>query len=205
MICGLPGDIVCKKCLNKIPPFQGRCIKCSRKNPLGVICSICQGKYEPDFARGKFQYKSAVKNLIAAFKYDDISDLANIFGCELATLIKKIPDYKEYCLVPIPISRVRKRFRGYNQALLIARALGKTINLEVRQVLEKLPSRQDLVGYGRRDRLRLIKNTFKAIEKPPPKVILIDDVITSGATIREATKVLKKAGSQRVIAFAIAM
>jgi predicted amidophosphoribosyltransferase len=157
LMCSSTGEIVCRKCLNNISLFEGRCVKCSRKNPLGLICPRCQGKYEPDLARAKFRYKSSAKNLISAFKYDDITDLADLFGKELAKLIKKAGDYKDYCLVPIPLSASRKRYRGYNQAGLIATAVGKRLCLEVKPVLKRLSFHQDLVGYGRKDRLRLIK------------------------------------------------
>jgi ComF family protein len=205
LICSEVGELVCKKCLKKIPIFEGRCVKCSRKNPLGIICNNCKGRYEPDLAIARFKYKSEAKKLIQNFKYEDVTDLKIIFAKELAELIKKSLDFRGYEVIPIPLSGYKKRYRGYNQAELVSREVSHALGLNLSLVLRRVAGETELIGLSRVERLKLIKNTFKLSAKPPEKVILIDDVITSGATIREATKALKKFGTKRVAAFSIAM
>jgi len=189
-----------------MPPVELRCIVCSRKNPFGLICPSCKTKYGPDFALAAFKFQGSLRRLIHEFKYEDSSSLSSAFAPELVRLIIKSLAYRGYKIVPLPLTKRKLRFRGYNQSLLLARGVSRSLNLELTDVILRDEAAQTQVqSASRKERIKNIKGVFSLKGKPPEKVILIDDVITSGATVREATKMLKRAGTKKVAVFAIAM
>lgn len=109
-------------------------------------------------------------------------------------------------LVPAPTASRRVRQRGYDQAVLFARELSKTTGLTTSRLLAR-QGQAHQVGAGRADRLRHLRNAFRSTRPEAVKgkhVILVDDVLTTGATLEMAAKELRRAGAQRVDALVFA-
>ncbi|MFH1910317.1 MAG: ComF family protein [bacterium] len=205
-LCPNHGEIVCKDCENKLERAIPRCIVCSRNNILGRTCPSCQKKNAPKLTVSIFSYQKGAKNLIKSFKYEDITSLKGFFAKRLADIIKNLPDYKDYTIVPIPLASSRKRFRGYNQSELLTREASKILKLPFCKALKRVELRQpQALSASKLQRMKNIKGVFISAGQSPEKVLLLDDVITTGATMREAAKILKRAGAQEIISCSVAM
>jgi len=213
-VCGEPGVAVCRGCLRILPRARLKCLKCGRRNPLGTTCVICRNRNSPDKVLAVFDYDGPIREMIHLFKYEDASSYASIFGEALTAEFEKL-GAKDAVIVPVPLSRKRKAWRGYNQSLLLARIISGKTGLKIREVLErkKTPFYKELFSHPesqvqsgtREKRLANVRGKFEAVKPVPENVVLIDDVITSGATVLEATRVLKRAGAKKVYVLALAM
>jgi ComF family protein len=153
-------------------------------------------------------------------KYKNKKVLGEILGNALyKNLIEEISDIKMFSpgkpiiIVPIPLSKKRKKNRGYNQSFIIAQALKNTASENLFQINDNLIERireteaQAKIN-NRKKRLENIKGAF-GLKEPADEVrgrtiIVLDDISTTGGTLLEAMKVLKKAGAKKVLGFAIA-
>ncbi|PIR45575.1 MAG: hypothetical protein COV09_00695 [Candidatus Vogelbacteria bacterium CG10_big_fil_rev_8_21_14_0_10_50_13] len=166
-----------------------------------------------------FDYdQSAIKKAIWKLKYSGITSLADELGALLAEhLLEEMTELALYAgrervlVVPVPLSRARRRKRGYNQSALLARAL-------VKRVPDKLEYRDDLIlkikdtppQVAMRSRAARLANLRGAFKAPRPElltgraVLIIDDVITTGATLSEMAKTLKTAGADPILTAALA-
>ncbi|MEK3888050.1 ComF family protein [Bacillus sp. FSL K6-3431] len=145
-----------------------------------------------------FEYNEFLKELLARYKFRGDYQLAEAFSLQIRANINQIP-YD--LLVPIPLSEERLQERGFNQAVGLAQKAGfPTIDLLIRKHSEKQSKK------SRQARIRS-KNIFAFSEKDNIKgkrILLIDDIYTTGSTIRHAAKVLKQAGANSVSAFTLA-
>ncbi|MCX2727712.1 phosphoribosyltransferase family protein [Thermomicrobium sp. 4228-Ro] len=109
------------------------------------------------------------------------------------------------CVVPVPLHRTRLQERGFNQSALIARAIARTLALPMREELVRVKSTLSQVGLTQADRIRNVSNAFRWIGSPlQGTVLLVDDVVTTGATISAAAEALESAGAQSVVVLALA-
>jgi ComF family protein len=151
--------------------------------------------------------------MIHLLKYEDASGFASALGEALSEEIKNF-NSQDAVLVPVPLSAKRLSWRGYNQSLLLAQAISKKTGHKVGEALQrkKTPFFENLFSHPesqvqsgtREKRLANIRGKFEAVKPVPENVVLIDDVITSGATILEATRVLKRAGVKKIYVLAVA-
>lgn len=110
----------------------------------------------------------------------------------------------DYVITFIPSDTLKQQKRGFNSAQLIANSLAKKLNLKVKNLLNKSKVVEPFEYKNKKQRYVSIKNAFTIKSKNLPKnILLVDDVITTGATLLEATKTLKKAGCKNVICFAL--
>lgn len=203
--CGQPGDVVCRECAKGLAPAVQKCIVCTRKNPLGLTCRGCQKQNVPRLAIARFAYEGLAQDLIQQYKYEDVIELRKFFAMRLASIVKKLPNYKDYKIQPMPISRAKFRLRGYNQSLLLANELSNFLGVELTDSLVRVEvSKSQVTADTKRARSANVKNVFNAKLIPPRQLILLDDVVTTGATMREAAKALYRAGAQEIICISIA-
>lgn len=209
---------LCAECFQKIrfvsEPYCKRCgfpflSESEQYNSVGQLCGECMKEKRPLFIlrRFAFIYDDESKNLILGFKFLDRTNyaetLANMLRRAGADIWKEKPDL----LIPVPIHRKRLLERRYNQSALLVQCLSKQTGIcadftSLQRVRHTVPQ-VELSGSARRNNL---KHAFavKAIDKiKGKKVVLIDDVETTGSTLKECAKVLKKAGVAKIYALTL--
>jgi ComF family protein len=213
----LPTDsCLCSKCLNsiqKIPePFCGQCglpLPGLSKKDGARICGKCLSS-PPAYTRARCAalHEGLLRDAVLSFKFGKRLHLAKSLSALLFECFQWHFQESDFDLiVPIPIHRRRLRSRGFNQSLLLAHRLSGHTGIEVaRDLLRKTVNSPPQVRLGRNKRIANIKGSF-GISDPRrlsgSRILLIDDVITTGATIGEAAKTLIRAKAARVDALVL--
>jgi len=208
--CKRFGAYVCTNCFSQLSfDTQVICLLCGKASIDGLTHAFCKKKDSIDGVFCAVTYKQTARKLIQAFKYNQyVSDIQTIL-IELfyEALIQKelfiqniVPNAS--ALIPIPLTAQRLRQRGYNQSLLLANGLSKKLLIPVLECLIRKKETKPQVGLHKNERKTNVKDAF-VIKKQYEKnsldtAFLIDDVLTTGSTLAEAAKVLKKAGFQKV-------
>lgn len=202
--CGLRGRWVCNECLLATPLFsEPRCPTCSM--PLhGAVCGCRDLPNDVDGLWVAGPYGGWLRNAVHSFKFGGETarapSLAALLAPQCATLG---PDV---VLVPVPMHAKRKRQRGYDQVAILAAALGKQTGVPVISALAKERETRTQVGLSAAERSMNLIDAF-AVQpgtELPDDVVLIDDVATTGSTLSECARVLRRAGVRSVNALAVA-
>lgn len=167
------------------------------------VCSRCmEHAYAFDTARAMGAYDGMLRRAIHLFKYANKSMLAEPLGRLLAEHGAGMVQPEAYDLiVPVPLHPQRLRERGYNQALMLGRALGRAWNITVRpDSLRKIKRTEPQTTLSAQERWKNVRGAFCWTGAPlhGKKILLVDDVYTSGSTAHECAGVLKKAGATQV-------
>lgn len=188
---------LCEKC--KLEINDNFCLRCGRhKIGIGDYCDECsEQSLHFDEARSAVNYDGNAKRLIYRLKYGNAKYLANTLSQYLLDVLL-LSDWQAECITYVPMHKSRQRKRGYNQAELLARALAERIDLPCKNLLEKSVKTPNQAKLNRAARLENLKDSFSAIVTPPDHVILVDDVMTTGSTADECSRVLKRAGAKVV-------
>lgn len=209
--CGEEGKWICKNCamLIKLTP-QDHCPICAREEKTSRICFDCRNKtYLSGLVVGVPYRDNLVKKAIHLFKYRFLRDLSGFLSEILIKQFAGFADRNNFMVIPVPLHKKRLRWRGFNQSELLALAIAKHYNLEIdTNALSRLKNTIPQVEVAdRRKRIDNIKNAFVII-KPESvkdkKIMLIDDVATTMATLDECARVLRLAGAKEVWAAVIA-
>lgn len=205
--CGKEGEWLCDDCLNAIPINQkflfpqaeeffisGKAIPTSA--PLDGI--LIASSYENEL----------LSKAIKTFKYNFIFDLSKPLGKILVNFLNqfdlKNKSLKNFLLIPIPLHQKRLIWRGFNQSEFLAKEVGDLFNIEVNsEILKKIKNTLPQTELNEKERKLNVKNIFTLSSNPSnqlfnKKIILIDDVFTTGSTLKEAAKTLKKSGAKEV-------
>lgn len=206
--CNSPGSRWCTQCqksVKKIPAVV--CIQCGRPSDTQAKCSICEYNAPSyDELRSWAFYEGPVRKAIHKLKYRGDITLGELLARPLIKVVKNLswcPDL----IVPVPMGDKRQSIRGYNHAVLLSRpvalALGK---LFAPKSLRKIRETSTQVGLSFTDRLTNVNGSFQAVENyvQAKRVLVIDDVTTSGATIEACACALKEAGAERVFGLTVA-
>lgn len=202
------GRYVCKKCDLTInsEELKNRCKFCGTKLfTKDRVCPKCakEKKYYDEFIFFA-EYKDVLKDKMLAYKFSDKKYLKNFFAYELAKCLRGIEaDF----ITGVPITKKRRKERGYNQTNLIAKELAQLLNIEyLPDILVKIKDTEHQSKLSKWERKFNIKNSFKVTDKyniDGKNILLIDDIFTTGATVNECSKILKGAGAGRVTVSAI--
>ena len=190
--------------------FPPECARCARPGPSP--CGTCLDDLQPadpfavprglDSAAALLRYDDASRPFIASMKYRGRHTVAVDFARPLAVLVDEIV---LGATAPVctwaPTTRRRQRERGFDQAEMLARAVGREARLPVRRLLRRIGGVHQ-TGRDRRGRLAGIG--FEPVGRVPPVVLVCDDVLTTGTTLTAAAGVLRSAGAREVHALALA-
>lgn len=198
----------CLSCYEKLPFQTNACNICGQQfNAPSDICGRCI-ESPPIFKRCfcAFSYQAPIREMIKSFKYQQQPALAKVLA---KLLFQEIFDHQldlPEALIPVPMHKSRLRQRGYNQAQLIANELAKLTNIKVdNSLLTKQSSGPPQASLSRNQRKTAVRGSFLASSKIPySSVAIIDDVVTTGATISEITKILQQKGVDSIQVWAIA-
>lgn len=186
---------VCNSCLKTLPYIETKtCMRCGGK-VLGEerFCIYCK-TYVPEFfmARAPFVYTDIIAGKIKAFKYDNQRYLAETFAQFMAnTYIQN--DFSADVIVPIPLHKKRLKKRGFNQAELLSNELSKLLGIPVVNALERIKETAFQASLNYNERQENLKGSFKVVDKTikNKKILLVDDIYTTGATVKTASEVLR--------------
>jgi len=190
------------------------CSQCSKKLIFLANSPICQETtYLKKIIIALDYKKHLVQKTIKTFKYPPyIESLKTTLGSALMTAIQKFPNDISYLrennfvLIPIPLSVLKLAQRGFNQSELIAIELSQKLSLKYQsQILKKIKNTKSQTNLNAEQRKINIYGVF-GIKKNncPPNIILVDDIYTTGATLRESAKILHQAGAKEIWAFILA-
>lgn len=201
---------LCDCCQDVLPLLGNACVRCALPLPADEphdVCGSCLGQSPPwHRAVAAARYDSPVAEMVSAFKFR--RDLA--VGRALAELLLARLQAHTYAgkavLIPVPLHRSRLRERGFNQSLELARAVGRELRLPVsartlRRIRATAPQSGAASAGQRRSNVR---GAFELVGPAPESVILLDDVYTTGATLRECARLLVRGGSRDIQVWVVA-
>jgi len=193
--CGKEGFWICRDCYKQIPQEESSFVRSAP--PLDGV-----------FWAARFQ--GVLREAIHALKYEGVREVAAVLSELVAKRFEEAGlEFESGILVPVPLSKKREAERGFNQAVLLAEELKKRLGFEVlRGGLVKTKETFSQTGLTKEERKKNVKGSFsfvgekKSLEKNT--IFLVDDVMTTGSTLKECARVLKKAGAGTVWGLVIA-
>lgn len=216
LLCARPGLVgvdLCEHCQQSLPFNQTACIACALPLPPNnsdeAVCGRCQKKPPRyDFAFSVFSYEQPMIWLIQQLKFNEKLAHARLLGGLIAEseCVKKIAEFEDVCILPVPLHKKRLRQRGFNQSIELARALSKKTGWPmVFNSVQRVRETSAQTGLDAKARRKNIRGAFEVIEALPQKhVVIVDDVVTTGSTANELARVLKKAGVEKVVVLSLA-
>jgi len=206
--CGAGGELLCEECRSALPPLGVHlCVVCGKPVLGGFTHPRCRTRLAPERALAGFAYRGPVRKLVKSLKYRGIRGTAGVMADLMAEDLeeREISFGTKAVIVPVPLSFWRKGSRGFNQAALLGEALAERLDIEFRDgVLKRVKDTPSQVSLGRRERSRNVRGAFSSSPLNGEDIVLVDDVLTTGATAREAARALKKAGAGQVWVLAFA-
>lgn len=200
------GLVICRDCYRELPWLPPGCATCATPLPTAAgltRCDPCQQRAPAlDSCHALFDYRAPVNHWVRNLKFRQELPLAKLLGHLLAECVSEGKGSK---LIPVPLHRRRLRQRGFNQALEIARPLqqrGYRIDSHCCTRTRHTPPQSELSAMARLRNLRDAFNVRRSVVGE--NIMLIDDVLTTGATLNALATTLKRAGAARVEAWVIA-
>lgn len=193
----------CPECWSSLlpiePPF---CPKCGEPAPaIEGLCGLClRGDHAFDFARSALLFTHTFREIIHHLKYADRVSLAKPLGNILRECLEN-QGFQGTLIVPVPLHPSRERSRGFNQAELIASGLGRPVAPRLIRRRKNTPSQ---TGLTRNQRKQNLAGAFEMRGRVSGTVIVVDDVFTTGSTMNEIAKALKRGGAERVEVLTVA-
>lgn len=205
---GAAGRDLCAACWQDLPHNPVACRLCAL--PLAAheagVCGLCLKQPPPlDGSIIPFRYAAPLDHLLLGLKFGQQLPNARLLGGLLAEAIaastRELPD----CIIPVPLHPSRLRERGYNQALELARPIAQHLGVPLCEGLVLRPkhtaAQSTLEKMARR---RNIKGAFVVRGELPAHIAIVDDVVTTGSTVNELARVLRRGGAKRVVVWACA-
>lgn len=220
--CASFGSYFCEECFAEIKILEKQsCPNCRKKNIDGCFCNVGCGKgfnFDQLLACLKYEQGGVIGKLVKQLKYRFSEELVRVLGgilkFKLAEFSHNLRLIGNVLIVPVPLSRERLNYRGFNQALLLAEYLAKKISgMPVYDCLLRKSGGLQQAKSGKNDRLKNLRNTiFCRMEDENDNVrllkdkivVLVDDVATTGATLNECARALKLAGVKYVCGLVLA-
>ena len=205
------GAAICEGCRSRFTYVKGPfCARCGKElaDEEGQICEGCR-RIDNGLSGGAalFHYNETARASMGKFKYEGRCEYADFYAEELAARYReKILSWKPQRIVPVPVHKSRLKERGYNQAAELALRLGKALDIPVDLDLlkrEKRTAAQKELGAG--ERAENLKGAFTASRSAEglSAVLLVDDIYTTGLTMKNCAEALKAAGVKKVYGCAV--
>ena len=225
--CGRAGNYFCPKCLTTIKRVRQICPVCERPTPFGQTHTFCRTRNSLDGLISLFTYEGIIRGAIHKLKYKFVTDLESEFwkiiqsslekrGEEILVLKRFISSESNLfiaeekpVIVPIPLYWYKEHFRGFNQSSLFGKRLASCFSLSFSdKILVRARSVPSQTKLTQGERMENVKGIFRIspniLISQYHNILLVDDVWTTGATMKEATKTLKIAGVKTVWGLTVA-
>ncbi len=202
---------VCADCLPKLPKNTRACERCG--TPLDTVygellCTECRTKKRA-FTRAfvPFIYKDTARKAILRFKFGGKRASAQTLAAFILLKAREMEARQPEVITFVPMHFIRRGMRGYNQAELLAKALGEMWNVPVEAMLRKKKHTPPQSKRSRRQRLVALRDAYAPLQKAEvrgKRVLLVDDVITTGSTMQACARILRAEGAREVQIAAVA-
>lgn len=215
--CKRQGTYFCSNCINDIKQGDLVCPFCERSSIGGVTHPVCRRKYGLDGLWSLGVYENPLRKAIQKLKYKFIEELSLILTDILIEYLAKYPPIfldkikkdrgESWILAPVPLHWTRQNTRGFNQAALVSSLIAKKTGLQYKEILKRSRNTKPQVRKDAYERRENIKNAFSlntVYNIQNTNVLLIDDVWTTGSTLKECCYVLKKGRAKQVWALTLA-
>lgn len=196
--CGQEDTILCDACrMAELRLVASRCYVCKKLTRDHAVCSNCKHHGPLRNVWVGAEYSDAAKTLVHRMKFER----ARAATVPAARQLTEAVPIMEAVVVPVPTATSRRRQRGYDQSVLIARQFARQRGLPYQELLIRNGQARQ-VGTSRSERVRQAESFFthKKVTELPEAVLLIDDVLTTGATLQAAARCLRQAGVRRIYA-----
>ena len=187
------------------------CLKCGKplEDEQQEYCADClKKKHSFDLGRALFSYRGQIRSSLYRLKYGNKREYAKVYGREMARRFGRwIRQTGVTLIVPVPLHRSRRRERGYNQAALLARELGRCTGIPVEEkLLLRVRKTAPLKTMSKAERTANLRGAFAVSGRIPggSRILLVDDIYTTGATADAAAACLKGHGCSRVFLLTVA-
>jgi ComF family protein len=212
VFCAAPSGTsleLCEACARDLPAITTPCRRCGNSLPNPGTCGRCL-RSPPAYSQciAAFRYEYPLDRLVVAMKFREHLGLASLLGTLLAAKLEtscasSLPD----CIIPVPLHRRRLMARGFNQALEIARPVAKRFEIALDPSLcvrtRSTIAQASLPAAKRRKNVKSAFVVGSALRLR--HVVIVDDVLTTGSTVDELTKVILAAGAERVSVWVVAL
>ncbi len=206
---------LCRQCADEAPKLRAPfCEKCSQPFAGAIdgsfTCSNCaQRTLHFEAAVSAFRSRGVVRQLVHEFKYGRQLHLRHPLGEWLGETLDdpRLRGRRFDSIVPVPLHPTRERERGFNQADLLARSLSLRADVPVRRSLRRIRYTTTQTRHDRDERMENLRGAFRLRKRADvrnARVLLVDDILTTGSTLSECADVLKKAGALSVYAVTVA-
>ena len=214
--CQGEGKYLCTRCSEFLGEAALICSVCEESTFTGETHEACKGRYTLDGLIGVWEYEGVIKKMLLQIKYRGIAHAAQeTMALAFFAMAKDTARFSPFLsflltidtvLAFVPMWKRKERKRGYNQATLITKEIAVISGNSVASLLEKTKDTKSQTDLERKERLQNLKDSFRYLAEicVPQKAVLVDDIWTTGATMKECCKVLKKAGVEKVWGFTLA-
>lgn len=210
--CGKAGAFVCEVCEEKLPFLEDQyCAVCGRLSVGGFTHERCRGSLAPERFMSLFKYQGVARALVGSFKYEKVTSLLPTLHLYINEFLKEsaVQLGEETLVTFVPIHPLKLLERGFNQSEMVAGELGRREGLLMLPVLEKIQETPSQTKLSKKERKENVAGSFGLARKYAKEImgrdiLLVDDVFTTGATLLECSKVLKKAGARFVYLLTLA-
>lgn len=216
ILCGAAGTAnnhrnrdLCSACLQSLPWASFQCVRCALRlssTATEALCGRCQTQ-PPAFevCLSPFYYEAPLDHLLPGLKFNGRLAQARLLGELMAQWLASVVEVLPTQIIPVPLHATRLRERGFNQAVELARPIAKHFDLplnlhEVRRTRATPPQSE----LPRKERLENIHGAFEVMQPLNGRVVIIDDVLTTGSTAHELAGTLLNAGAEQVEVWACA-
>ena len=187
---------------------KGFCIVCEQSSVMGRTHELCHTPGVPKEITSVFVYEGMVRKCIKDSKYAAraFASLKKLASESATNFSKTNPNLEGFAVVPIPLSKQRAKSRGYNQAEIIAQIVSKNMQLKLKtNILSRIEHTKAQYTSNRAQRFKNMQTAFEGSSQAKgKKILLVDDICTTGATFVSASKALYQAGAKEVRCFSIA-
>ena len=216
VVCKKQESYLCEKCFTFLSfDAKSLCLVCNHPSFNNLTHPYCRRKYAIDGCFSALVYNKTTQKLLYNFKYKPyLTDLKTVLSDLFYESIIQNEQFQnqikkgDWVFVPIPLSSAKLRKRGYNQTEILAAGLSEKFNFPVQNLLFRAKETKTQVGLSNLQRKLNVKSAFEFINHKSSivnqNIFLVDDVETTGSTLSEAAKILKRAGVQKVFGLTLA-
>ncbi|MGE5297792.1 MAG: ComF family protein [Acidobacteriaceae bacterium] len=208
--CGKEGVFLCDSCYRRLPRLEAlTCVVCEKPSPFGKTHPDCVSRNRIDGLVSASPYAHpVVKKMVEVLKYKYVADLSQPMANLILEQVQNFSlsdHFKEFILVPVPLNKWRMRERGFNQSELIAKVLSERLEIPLNnELVIRKRSTKPQADLNKEKRKTNIHGAFEVIGSVPEKILLLDDVATTGSTLNEIARVLKQKNAREIWALTFA-